>query len=196
MGYDFSKLDGVILQSGGHKTPDQGMCVMEAMAYVMNGDTPFSDDPPCMRQMRHRRRWCMVGNDRMQEAQRQRFIPLIPRVMQPCDAEKANREIRILVLAAVREFVPMALEAAGQIEIAKELRALPDTASYKELEQMARKAQRAANAYAAYAAAATAAYAADAADAAAYAAYAADAAANSKKDIDFVKLAEKALTYK
>jgi hypothetical protein len=38
-------LDTLTLQKGAHDSPDAGMCVMEAVAYI-SGE-PFSDHPAC-----------------------------------------------------------------------------------------------------------------------------------------------------
>ena len=40
------KIEGVPLKAGSHGTPEEGMCVMEAVAYVRG--LPHSDHPPCV----------------------------------------------------------------------------------------------------------------------------------------------------
>jgi hypothetical protein len=71
---DASKLDGLTLAQGGHESPDDGMCLMEAVAYVRG--IGHTDHPACVAPV--------LGafgrnlNDVLPDDLRQKLIPLIP----------------------------------------------------------------------------------------------------------------------
>ena len=110
------------LEKGTH-SPDSTWCLMEAVAYVA-GES-WSDSPECT---------CPVLasygralNDYMPDDQRQRLIPLIPKLI----GTKAGREVELrraylLVDVAVRGLAPMALRAAHLDEEAHNLASLPE----------------------------------------------------------------------
>ena len=70
-------LETLELKSGGHKYPEDGMCIMEAAAYFAN--EPFSDHPACVCPTlgAFLRNW----NDSVDNATRQRLKPYISRVI-------------------------------------------------------------------------------------------------------------------
>jgi hypothetical protein len=71
---DASKLDGLTLAKGGHESPDDGLCLMEAVAYVRGVE--HTDHPACVSPV--------LGafgrnlNDVLPDDLRQNLIPLIP----------------------------------------------------------------------------------------------------------------------
>jgi hypothetical protein len=169
------KLADLVLGSGSHKDREQGVCVMEAVAWLAG--EPHSDRPVCA---------CpVVGafarrlNDTLDKADRQRLREFIPALVK----SKATREVEIrrgFVAAdhAVRVIAPLAMEVIKRPDLAKMLRdcsPIVDKATAIAARDVATKVRGAAAAYAAADAAA-----ADAADAAAYAA--ADAAASAAAD--------------
>ncbi len=172
MEYDFTKLDGIELAKGAHDNPEQGMCLLEAAAYVAG--EAHSDRPGCV---------CPVvgtfgrpANDRMEHEDRQRLKALLP-LMLGTAGSVALQVRRALRLAdwATREIAPLALDKANLPAEAAKLRALSPIVD-RATALLARDAAAAHNAASAayYAAAAAAAYyAASAASAAYYAAYAA-----------------------
>lgn len=95
MEIDLSKLEGVQFKSGAHSSPKEGMCVMEAVAYVRG--LPFSDHPACVSPVlaAFLRGW----NDRLpDDATRTRLLkPLIPRVIGTAGDGKEARRREILV---------------------------------------------------------------------------------------------------
>ena len=159
-------MSDLTLSAGAHATREDGMCLMEAVAYI-SGE-PHSDHPECA---------CPVLaaygralNDRMPDDLRSALLAdLAPRLVGTRSTPEVERR-RAYVVAdhAVRMIAPLALDAEGLSEQAAALRTLPQIVD----PLTARTASYAAASYAAYAAAAAAA-AADAAYAAADAAYAA-----------------------
>jgi hypothetical protein len=190
-------LDTLILAHGAHKEREQGLCLMEAVAYFAG--LPHSDHPKCSSPALTE--FGIRINDSMNESERQRLKPFIPRLVGTNDQTKERTRYRILCWAAVTEFAPAALRLVKDEKceaFAKRLEGLPryDWQAAKRIGYEARDcaqevrrvlwdAYAAAGAYATAAAAtataaaatATAARAADAADAYAYAA--ADAAATT-----------------
>jgi len=201
-----SKLAEMTLLNGSHKSFDEGVCAMEAVAWLAG--EPHSDAPKCT---------CPVIagavrrlNDRISDddTRTELLRPLLPKLV----GSRASRKVMLkrgYVAAdmAVRVFLPIALDASGLKEEAARWR------SFEEIKDRssaitARDGIRAQKyAYAAAAAAAAAAYAAyaaadaDAAYAAAYAAadaaaaYAADArkAARRKVYQEGVRMIERML---
>jgi hypothetical protein len=172
---------------GGKHSPDHAFCVMEAVAYVAG--EPWSDHPKCADPVLTG--YCIALNDRWDDARRQALKPYIPRLVGTAGSRELSiQRAWILADAAIRSFVPMALDCAGLTAEATKLRALGEVVPLtvgvaRKAVQEARNAADAADAaYAAYAAYAADAAAAGAADAAyaAYAAYAADAAAAADAD--------------
>lgn len=176
--------DNIVLQKGSHNSSEEGMCVMEAVAYIAG--EPHSDHPICA---------CPVLtsfmiriNDSMTQDERQQLRPYVERLVGTRDGNSAKR-LEILVHMAAAQVTPHALR----------LTALPKLIRHAEILEAlkpgdyegARKAAHAAasrsaadSANVAYAAAtstaatASAAYAAYSA-ATSSAAYAATSAANS-----------------
>ena len=156
-------LMNLTLTHGSHDTPEDGMCLMEAVAF-MAGE-PHTDEPECA---------CPVIaayarnlNDQMGEGaegdalRAKHLAPLATKLVGTRSTPEVERK-RAFYFAdrAVRLFAPSALEAAGLTEEAETLRSLPEIGD----EQTAEAAGTAA-VYASYAA--SAAYAARAASAAA-----------------------------
>lgn len=161
------------LTYGTHESPEDGMCLMEAVAFM--GGEEHSDHPVCA---------CPVIaayarnlNDQMGEGaegdalRAKHLLPIAQKLIGTRSTPEVERK-RAFYFAdrAVRLFAPLVLEAAGFTEEAETLRSLPEIVG----EQTARAADAAASAAeaaSAASAAADAAYAASAAEAA-YAAYA------------------------
>ena len=150
------KFNEIYLTKGSHATRDEGMCAMEAVAWLA-GET-HSDAPQCT---------CPVIatfvrglNDRFSDKDRQRLNAYLPRLI-GTRRGIATECLRAAYLArqAVRVFAPLALERKGFQTQAASLRALPEDVDLMHARAAAETA---------------AAAAAHAADAAAYA----DAAAN------------------
>ena len=188
-----TELETLVLKYGAHQTRDDGMCIMEAVAWAAG--EPHSDAPSCA---------CPVIasfarrlNDRISDdAMRTRIMRPLVMLLLNTRASRANMVKRAYIAAdfAAREAAPVALEARGFRDWAakcRELAPLTDRETAKAAEKVLRAdAAASAYAYAAYADAyAAAAYAADAA--AAYAADAADAYADAYAAADAAAAAER-----
>ena len=174
---DMTKLADVMLRNGGHTGPEQGMCVMEAVAFLANEE--FGDHPMCA---------CpVVGaflrkfNDRLptDELRTELLMPLVSKLVGSKSTPEVDAKRRwIMVDWTVRVCAPLWIDLAGMSAEAKQLRDLPEVTkeTYSTAVATTRNVRTAAYAaYAAYAASADASASAYAAAYAAYAAYAASA---------------------
>jgi hypothetical protein len=189
-------LTGIKLKEGAHKTREDGVCAMEAVAWLAG--EPHSDAPVCACPALSR--YVLWLNDRFTQKERQKLKKFLSRIVGTRDGRSLERA-RLLAYAAGTVFAPIALELKGLTDHAQALRETPPgdlkelrkralaarVAVYEKYGYDATYAAAAATTYATYAADAAATYAAAAAaDAAAtyaaaaaaatYATYAADAA--------------------
>jgi hypothetical protein len=121
----------VRLDQGAHTTPEEGMCVMEAVAFVRG--LPFSDHPPCVCPVigAFMRAW----NDGLPDDERNALLlPLIPRLINT-KGSKALEERRALMAAdwLVRVHTPAWLRLAGLIAQADALASLPEITSMAQV---------------------------------------------------------------
>ena len=133
---------------------------MAAVSWLVHGihsDAPFCASPAISAYVVH-------GNDAMPDDVRQRLLPYLHRIAGSRSDEYEVARRRILWLAAVRVFVPIALDAAGLHKHAKLLRDLPDDVTPERAAAVAARAAAEAEAAAtcAVAAARAAAWAAEA----------------------------------
>ena len=181
-------MDNIILSKGAHQSHEQGVCVMEAVAWFA-GES-HSDAPHCA---------CPVIanfarrlNDNLDDEQRQRLTPLIP-ALALSRAEQPIMLKRAFIAAdyAVRVFAPIELDARGLKEQATALRGLAPIVD----RETAKKGSAAASAtYVASASTATAA-AADAVNVASYVASVLASLGYSKTEISAVASAASAASY-
>ena len=111
------------LASGGHDSFEEGVCVMEAVAWVAG--EPFSDHPECASPViaAFMRRW----NDDLDDEGRQMLKPLIPRLVgTAATAEVEARRGWMCADWLVRVHTPAWLELAGAAAPAAALRTLPE----------------------------------------------------------------------
>ena len=175
-------IEKLVLRHGSHTNPEQGMCIMETVAFV-SGE-PFTDHPKCASKVITR--LAMRLNDRWSDEQRQKLKPFILRIAGTA-TDEATEVKRAFMCAdwALRELLPIYFDLANLSEWSKKLRSLPgvvDRATADVGRELAREARaEARKEWPAYAAAAVyaAAYAAADAYAAAYAAAYADADADA-----------------
>ncbi len=78
--------------------------------------------------------YVIQGNDGMPDDIRQRLLGYLHRIAGSRNADSENARLRVLVLAAARVFVPLALDAAGLTVEATKLRLLPDDTTFEDLE--------------------------------------------------------------
>ncbi len=137
-------LETLVLEHGQHDSPEDGMCLMEAVAFLAGED--FSDAPGCVSGVI--RSYCIALNDRWDAEHRQLLKPYIPRVIGtntgPADEERRRW---LAVDWAVHEFAPYWLRRAGLVEHAEAFEALAAIASrddYQAVVQVVRAGRDAA----------------------------------------------------
>ena len=118
---DTAKLEGITLAKGGHETPGDGLCLMEAVAYVRG--IPHTDHPACVSE--YLGEFGRTLNDRLPDDARQGLIRLIP--LLPGTASDGLDERRRWIAAdySTRTLAPKWLDRAGLTEHAETLRSLP-----------------------------------------------------------------------
>jgi hypothetical protein len=174
---DRKRLKACVLTSGGHRSPNDGLCLMETVAWVTHGD--HTDFPPCAPLEISKLGQLLNDCDWDSDEQRTEALrPLIPLILKASHDPRARTKRGYLAAHFAMQQAAYAMDSAKLPEYAARLRAIPLPSSREECLAACKVAHEAAAAYAAYAAY-DAAYAyADAvhayADAAA--AYAADAA--------------------
>lgn len=106
---DTSKLEGLSLEKGAHTSPKDGMCVMEAVAFVAG--ERFSDNPQCASRVigAFLRSW---NDDLPSDEDRTRLLkPLIPRLVgTAAPYEIEERRAFLSIDWYIREFLPAWLD--------------------------------------------------------------------------------------
>ena len=110
------------LKQGHTDNPADGACAMAAIAHLVEGK--HTDQPSCVSPVL--RAFTIPANDVMGDKTRQRFLPYLHRLAGSVDPDNEQKRCRIVVLAALRVFAPMALDSAGLYAQAENLRKLPD----------------------------------------------------------------------
>jgi hypothetical protein len=179
---DEKKLADVVLQKGSHSSPDEGVCLMEALAYVRG--IAHTDHPPCVSPILGN--YGRSLNDVLPDARRQDLKSLIP--LLPGTADDGLDETRSYIALdwLIRTYTPAWLDLAGLSDEARslrELRRIVDLVAAQQAGPVVRAAQtKAAAAWAVARAASWAAARAAAAGDAARAAAVGDAARDAAGD--------------
>jgi len=119
------------LAKGQHDTPDDGMCAVEAAAWIAGDE--FGDHPSCVSPVIAA--FCRSWNDDLPQADRDRLLlHLVPRII-GTDGSTALEERRSLMAAdwLVREHTPAWLRLAGLTAQADTLEALPEITSMAQV---------------------------------------------------------------
>lgn len=117
---DLSKLDGLTLARGGHSNPDEGLCLLEAVAYIAG--ERHNDHPQCVSLVLGA--YGRTLNDRLDDQRRQKLLPLAARLP---GTRGDGQDIARAYLAAdwfVHTLLPTWLDAAGMHTDAATVRAL------------------------------------------------------------------------
>jgi hypothetical protein len=127
-------IESLVLKSGKHATPAEGLCVMEAVAYFRGIE--HTDHPACV--SRALGAFLRSWNDSLDDATRQRLKPYILKVVGTnTGAADEQRRARLATDWLVRTHIPAWLELAGLKDHATALRTLPQLTS----SELAAKAQ-------------------------------------------------------
>jgi hypothetical protein len=113
-------LDTLVLRSGTHTSPSDGVSLMEAVS-ALAGE-PWSNSPSCTSPVIAA--YARSLNDWLPDDARQRLKAYIPRLVGTAEPELELRRAFACADAAVRVFAPLAFAAAGLVEEAAKLGAL------------------------------------------------------------------------
>ena len=144
-------LDTLVLRSGAHTSPSDGVSLMEAVS-ALAGE-PWSNRPSCTSPVIAA--YARSLNDWLPDDARQRLKAYVPRLIGTAEPDLELRRAFACADAAVRVFAPLAFAAAGLVEEAAKLGALApvDRESVESAESAARSAARSAASLAAWSAA-------------------------------------------
>jgi len=119
-------MDGITLSVGTHDSPESGLCLLEAVAYVTH--EPFSDHPSCVSPVLAAFGRCW--NDDLDNETRQRLTAYIPRLVGTAGDDAADaRRAWMATDWLARSFAPAWLRLINLGGHADELAALPEIAS-------------------------------------------------------------------
>jgi len=116
-------LDALVLAEGAHDNPDDGMCVMEAVAYIAG--EPFSDHPACASTVvgAFLRAW----NDALPDSDRQQLKRYISRLVgSKGTADQEDERAWMALDWLVRSYTPVWLRVAGLHDQAGRMEGLPE----------------------------------------------------------------------
>ena len=102
-------LTDITLDKGKHKTPDDGMCLIEACAYV-SGE-PFTDHPHCVSELLSETGRAL--NDLLPNHERQKLAPLIPYLIRTAGDGLDEQRSGLAWAWIVHVYAPTWLRLAG-----------------------------------------------------------------------------------
>jgi len=121
-------LDQLTLQSGSHQTREDGVCIMEAVAWLA-GET-HTDRPQCASSIITN--YAMDLNDTWNDTQRQKLIPYIPKIINTKD-EHDNERGLLAIDWLIRTYTPTWLKLANLTEQAEDLENQPPITDWSAL---------------------------------------------------------------
>jgi hypothetical protein len=115
-------MTALFLEQGKHYTPDEGMCLMEAVAFIAG--EKFTDHPKCVSLTLAA--FGRTLNDSLMTEQRQRLIPLIPKLIGTVGFEEDERDSLRCAHWLVTHWAPAWLDLVPELaHQAAALRAFP-----------------------------------------------------------------------
>lgn len=108
---------GFELQPGFHSSPEDGMCALEAVAWIAG--LPHNDQPSCVCPVLAT--FLRTVNDRMTHLQRQRLVAVLPRLVDTRDPGLVVPRARVFAWRALTIFAPLPIAERGQGEAASQL---------------------------------------------------------------------------
>ena len=118
---DLRELAAFELKKGGHVSPADGLCAMEAVALLEGQTHGAQPDCTCPVISAYIRR----ANDRLPDHQRQRLIPFLPKLVGTVEPENAPARADWAVWQVFAVVLPDVVSAAGAPELARSMRAVP-----------------------------------------------------------------------
>src|SRR6218665_1006688 len=154
-------IDGIFLSRGKHRTPDEGICLLEAVAFVQG--EPFTAYPECVSTVLAE--FGRQLNDLLPDGVRQELVRFIPMLPGTRDDGLDGRRGWIITDWVIRECLPAFFELVPElVPYANRLREFEEIASTSAAARVSDLLYAALDAADAAAAAAAARYMADAAD--------------------------------
>jgi hypothetical protein len=117
---DLTDLTGLTLKSGSHRSPEEGLCLMEAVAWFRG--QPHGDRPACVSPVLGA--YGRSLNDSLTDQARQGLIRFIPRMPGTAGDGLDRARLDVLTRWAVRSWAARWLDLAGLREDAARLRSL------------------------------------------------------------------------
>ena len=106
------------LLKGKHKSPEDGLCAMEMVAFMER--LPHSDAPECTCLLLSE--YVVKINDVCSDSDREKLKPYLPRLVGTVSPAHEQARAEIFAWAAIHRFAPMALEQVGLRDDAELLR--------------------------------------------------------------------------
>jgi hypothetical protein len=120
----------IVLERGKHALPEEGMCLMEAVSFVVG--EPFSDHPSCVSPF-----LASFGrslNDILPDKSRQQLIPLIPWLIATGNPEKDQQDGLRCAHWLITHWLPAWLDLVPELkDRATALRGLPAPKSWSDI---------------------------------------------------------------
>jgi hypothetical protein len=125
----FAKVQKRGLDSGAHRSVEDGMCAMEAFSYIRR--IRFTDHPPCVSPViaGFMRSW----NDSLPDAERGILIQLLPKLIDTVNPDLEQRRAIMCADWLVRVHTPAWLRLAGLTDNADALEALPEITAFAQV---------------------------------------------------------------
>jgi len=133
-------LETLHLEKGGHDTPDQGLCLLEAAAYLAGEE--HSDHPVCVSRVLGE--FGRNVNDLLPDDKRQALKPLIPMMLGTAGDGLDEQRGYLALDWLIRTYTPAWLDLAGLAAQASQLRGLPriaDRAAARAAEPVVRESR-------------------------------------------------------
>jgi hypothetical protein len=102
----------IVLEKGKHASPEEGMCLMEAVAFIAGED--FSDEPKCVSPMLAE--FGRALNDFLLDDARQQLTPLIPKLIGTVNPEQDQRDGLRCAHWVITHWLPTWLDLVPELE--------------------------------------------------------------------------------
>ena len=121
----------IFLEKGKHTSPEEGMCLLEAVSYIAGED--FTDRPKCVSPVLAE--FGRILNDFLSDDARQQLIPLIPKLIGTLNPEQDQRDGLRCAHWLAAHWSPTWLDLVPELEShATALRAIPAPKTWVDVE--------------------------------------------------------------
>jgi hypothetical protein len=121
----------IVLEKGKHYSPDEGMCLMEAVSFIAGGD--FTDHPKCVSPVLAS--FGIALNDFLSDDARQRLVPTIPFLTGTVNSKKDKQDGLRCAHWLITHWLPAWLDLVPELKYnAIVLREIPMPKKWPEIE--------------------------------------------------------------